>query len=104
MSISEPTYKTTLVFDWTYTVWGERKRNKDHPRTIKGKHTMKVSGTMEEIKKQMMDAIRQYGRQRVEDWYWEDKISRDEVELDHIREPTVWTQLEVSDAEIIGDW
>lgn len=102
--MTEPIYNTTLLFDWEYTVWGHRKRNYEHPQSIKGRHTMKVSGSMKEIEKAMIKCIRDHCRKKVKDWYfWEDKIARDNVELYHVREATIWSQLEVEDDEEVED-
>jgi hypothetical protein len=98
--MTEPIYDTTLVFDWEYTVWGFRKRNYEHPSHINGRHKVKVRGTMSEIQKALIQTIREYGRKKVKNWYWwEDKIANDSVELYHVREATLWTQLEVVDHE-----
>lgn len=93
--MSEQIYKTTLLFEWEYKVWGKRKRNYELPRYITGRHRMQVEGTLEQIKDEIVQEIKDYCRKEVDDWYdWEDEIDREAVKLYHIREATIWSSLE----------
>lgn len=93
--MSQQIYKATLLFDWEYKVWGKRKRNYEHPRYIHGRHRMQVEGTLEQIKDELVQVIKDHCRKLVDDWWdWEDEIDRESVKLYNIREATLWSSIE----------
>lgn len=93
--MEDDVYNTTLLFEWEYQVSGYRKRNEEHPRTITGRQQKFFKGTLTEIKTQMVETVRQQGRQQVAQWLdWEDKIQNETIKLFNIRQATLWSELE----------
>jgi hypothetical protein len=87
-----------LLFNWKYTVYGDRSVNPQKPLILEGCNSFTADAELQMyiIKETMIAYVKNKCKQRVEDEFsqYDSIIESDSVEIFNVREENVWSSLE----------